>query len=186
MFENNDNLKDVALRIRNAREDLGVTQEIMAKNTDVSLKDYIAYENGEKDMDFTFIYKCAKCFNVDPTDLLKGTSPRLTSFEVTKHGGGLPIARKAGNEYKNLAAMFKNKTTEPFHVIIPYVENDDSHDFSSHKGQEFDIVISGQLKITVGNNTQILEAGDTIYYNSTIPTSQRLMAEKTLKYMRWL
>lgn len=169
MLENNDALKDVALRIRNAREDLGVTEEIMAENTGVSLDDYIAYERGEKDMDFTFIYKCAKCFNVDPTDLLRGTSPRLTSFEVTKRGGGLPIARKAGNEYKNLAAMFKNKTTEPFHVIIPYVEGGDNHEASSHKGQEFDIVISGQLKITVGNNTQILEAGDTIYYNSTIP-----------------
>jgi len=169
MFENNDNLKDVARRIKNAREALGVTEEIMAKNTDVSLSDYIAYEQGEKDIDFTFIYKCAKCFNVDPTDLLKGTSPKLTSFEVTKRGNGLPITRNAGNKYKNLAAMFKNKTAEPYHVIIPYTENKDVHEASSHKGQEFDIVIHGQLKITVGNNTQILEEGDTIYYNSTIP-----------------
>ncbi len=169
MLENNDSLKNVALRIKNAREALGVSEELMAKNTDVSVADYIAYESGEKDIDFTFIYKCAKCFNVDPTDLLKGTSPKLTSFEVTKHGGGLPIARKAGNEYKNLAPMFKNKTTEPFRVVIPYIEGGDNHEASSHKGQEFDIVISGQLKITVGNNTQILEAGDSIYYNSTIP-----------------
>ena len=169
MLENNNTLKDIALRIKNAREVLGVTEELMAKNTDVSLSDYIAYENAEKDIDFTFIYKCAKCFNVDPTDLLKGTSPKLTSFEVTKCGGGLPIARKVGNEYKNLAPMFKNKTTEPFHVIIPYIENGDDHESSSHKGQEFDIVISGQLKITIGNNTQILQAGDSIYYNSTIP-----------------
>ena len=169
MLENNDSLKDVAQRIKNAREVLGVTEELMAKNTDVSLSDYIAYESGEKDIDFTFIYKCAKCFNVDPTDLLKGTSPKLTSFEVTKCGGGLPIARKAGNEYKNLAPMFKNKTTEPFHVIIPYIEEGDNHEASSHKGQEFDIVIKGQLKITVGKNTKILDAGDSIYYNSTLP-----------------
>jgi len=173
MFENNDNLKDVARRIKNAREALGVTEEIMAKNTDVSLSDYIAYEQGEKDIDFTFIYKCAKCFNVDPTDLLKGTSPKLTSFEVTKRGNGLPITRNAGNKYKNLAAMFKNKTAEPYHVIIPYTENKDVHEASSHKGQEFDIVIHGQLKITVGNNTQILEEGDTIYYKSTNPHKLR-------------
>ncbi len=169
MLESLDHLKDVALRIKNAREVLGVTEEIMAQNTDVSVADYIAYESGEKDMDFTFIYKCAKCFNVDPTDLLKGTSPKLTSFEITKAGGGLPIARKAGNEYKNLAPMFKNKTTEPFRVVIPYVEGEDNHEPSSHKGQEFDIVIKGQLKITIGNNTKILDAGDSIYYNSTIP-----------------
>ncbi len=169
MLENNDQLKDVARRIKTAREVLGVTEEIMAQNTDVSVADYIAYESGEKDMDFTFIYKCAKCFNVDPTDLLKGTSPKLTSFEVTKAGNGLPIARKAGNTYKNMAPMFKNKTTEPYHVVIPYVEGDNNHEPSSHKGQELDIVIRGRLKITVGKNTSILEAGDSIYYNSTIP-----------------
>ncbi len=175
MVENNEHLKDVALRIRNAREDLGFTVEIMAQNTDTTIEEYNAYENGLKDFDFTFIYKCAKCFNVDPTDLLKGASPTLTSYEVTRAGGGLPITRKEGNEYKNMASMFKNKTAEPYHVVIPYVENGDDHEASSHKGQELDIVIRGCLKITVGNNTEILSEGDSIYYNSAIP--HKLVAE---------
>lgn len=169
MVDNNEHLKDVALRIRNAREVLGLTEEIMAQNTDVTVDEYIAYESGEKDFDFTFIYKCAKCLNLDPTDLLKGASPTLSSYEVTRCGGGLPITRKEGYEYKNLASMFKNKTAEPYHVIIPYLENAGEGEASSHKGQEFDIVISGRLKMTVGNNTEILEAGDTIYYNSATP-----------------
>ncbi len=169
MVENNEHLKDVALRIRNAREILGFTEEIMAQNTDITVEEYRAYENGEKEFGFTFIYKCAKCFNLDPTDLLKGASPTLTSYEVTKCGGGLPITRKEGYEYKNLASMFKKKTAEPFRVIIPYLENGDEGKASSHKGQEFDIVVRGKLKITVGNNTEILEPGDTIYYNSAIP-----------------
>ena len=169
MVDNNEHLKDVALRIRNAREILGLSEEIMAQNTDITADEYKAYENGEKDFDFTFIYKCAKCLNLDPTDLLKGASPTLTSYEVTRRGGGLPITRKEGYEYKNLASMFKNKTAEPYHVIIPYLENAGEGEASSHKGQEFDIVVKGRLKMTVGSNTEILEAGDTIYYNSAIP-----------------
>ena len=109
MVDNNEHLKDVALRIRNAREILGLSEEIMAQNTDITADEYKAYENGEKDFDFTFIYKCAKCLNLDPTDLLKGASPTLTSYEVTRRGGGLPITRKEGYEYKNLASMFKTK-----------------------------------------------------------------------------
>ncbi len=169
MVDNNEHLKDVALRIRNTREILGLSEETMAQNTDITVDEYIAYENGEKDFDFTFIYKCAKCLNLDPTDLLKGASPTLTSYEVTRCGGGLPITRKEGYEYKNLASMFKNKTAEPYHVIIPYLENAGEGEASSHKGQEFDIVVRGRLKMTVGSNTEILEAGDTIYYNSALP-----------------
>ena len=101
--------------------------------------------------------------------MLKGASPTLTSYEVTRRGGGLPITRKEGYEYKNLASMFKNKTAEPYHVIIPYLENAGEGEASSHKGQEFDIVVKGRLKMTVGSNTEILEAGDTIYYNSATP-----------------
>ncbi|MBQ4086629.1 MAG: AMP-binding protein, partial [Clostridia bacterium] len=175
MVENNVQTREVALRIRNARESLGLTEEIMAQNTDTTVSEYLAYENGEKDFDFTFIYKCAKCFNLDPTDLLKGASPTLTSYEVTRAGGGLPITRNEGYEYKNKASMFKNKTAEPYHVVIPYIENGEGGHASSHKGQEFDIVIRGTLQITVGNNTEILNAGDTIYYNSSLSHSMKAL-----------
>jgi len=169
MSTNNEQLNDVALRLRNVREVLGLTEEFMAQNTDTTIEEYKAYEAGEKDFDFTFIYKCAKCFNLDPTDLLKGTSPTLTSYEVTRCGGGLPITRKEGYEYKNMASMFKNKTAEPYHVIIPYLEDGGHKEGSAHKGQELDIVIRGKLQITVGDNTEVLTAGDSIYYNSGVP-----------------
>ncbi len=169
MSTNNEQLNDVALRLRNVREVLGLTEEFMAQNTDTTIEEYKAYEAGERDFDFTFIYKCAKCFNLDPTDLLKGTSPTLTSYEVTRCGGGLPITRKEGYEYKNMASMFKNKTAEPYHVIIPYLEDGGHKEGSAHKGQELDIVIRGKLQITVGENTEVLTAGDSIYYNSGVP-----------------
>ncbi len=165
-----EQLKEVAARIRNLREIMGISLETMAHNVEVSVADYKEYESGTRDFSFTFIYKCAKCFNVDPTDLLQGSSPRLTSYEITRNGGGLPITRAHGLEYKNLASLFKNKIAEPFWVKIPYSE-DEQHNpmaMSSHKGQEFDIVIKGTLKVVVGTNEDILYPGDSIYYNSTI------------------
>ncbi len=165
-----EQLKEVAARIRNLREIMGISAETMAKNVEVSVADYKEYESGTKDFSFTFIYKCARCFNVDPTDLLQGTSPRLTSYEVTRSGGGLPITRAEGLTYKNLASLFKNKVAEPFWVKIPYSEEEQNKPIvmSKHAGQEFDIVIKGTLKVVVGGNEEILQAGDSIYYNSTM------------------
>ena len=165
-----EKVREVAQRIRQTRSLLGITQEEMAKLTGVSIEDYMEYESGERDFNFTFIYKCARTFAIDPTDLLKGSSPTLTSYEVTKSGQGLPIARLKGYEYKNLASMFKNKIAEPFKVTIPYSEADLLNPkLSRHSGQEFDIVVKGRLKAIVGNNEEILSPGDTIYYNSSMP-----------------
>lgn len=164
-----EQLKEVAARIKNLREIMGISIETMAHNVDVSVADYKEYESGTRDFSFTFIYKCAKCFNVDPTDLLQGSSPRLSSYEVTRKGGGLPITRAKGLSYKNLASLFKQKLAEPFWVKIPYSEDEQHRPIamSSHKGQEFDIVIKGTLKVVVGTNEEVLYPGDSIYYNST-------------------
>ena len=52
--------------------------------------------SGEKDFSFTFIYKCAQRFGIDPTDLIKGVSPNLSSYTVTRNGDHLPITRRPG------------------------------------------------------------------------------------------
>ena len=163
-------LMEVGKRIRHTRELVGLSQEQMAKNTGVTLDDYAEYESGRRDFNFTFIYKCAKAFGVDPTDLLKGSSPTLKNYELSRGGQGLPITRQSEYQYKNLAAMFKNKLAEPYKVYIPYSEEDIANPkFSYHNGQEFDILIKGKMKAIIGDNEEILEPGDTIYYNSLIP-----------------
>ncbi len=163
-------LMEVALRIKQTREILSLSDEDMAQKTGVSVSDYREFESGKRDFNFTFIYKCAKAFGVDPTDLLKGSSPTLSGYELTRCGEGLPITRTEGYTYKNLAAMFKNKLAEPFRVTIPYSEEDIANPhFATHSGQEFDIVIKGRMKAIIGDNEEILNEGDSIYYNSTTP-----------------
>ena len=173
VFEKAQELKqlmEVALRIKETRNMFSLSVEEMAQKTGVSVSDYIEFESGNRDFNFTFIYKCAKAFGVDPTDLIKGSSPTLSGYELTRKGEGLPITRREGYTYKNLAAMFKNKVTEPFWVNIPYSEDDIANPhFAAHSGQEFDVVIKGRLKAIIGDNEEILEEGDSIYYNSTTP-----------------
>ncbi|MEG1996818.1 MAG: AMP-binding protein [Clostridiales bacterium] len=164
-------IQDVALRIKTLREVMDISLEEMAKSTNVTLAQYQKYELGEEDFSFTFIYKCAKRFGVDSTDLIKGVTPKLTTYTITRKGGGLPITRRKGFKYNNLAPLFRNKTAEPFLVKIPYnaAEQEKPIQLSTHMGQEFDIVIKGCMKMQVGDHVEYLHEGDTIYYNSGVP-----------------
>ncbi len=162
---------EVAERIRALRESCEVSEEEMARCTDTTLEDYKRLEAGEGDFTFTFIYKCAKRLGADPTDILKGTSPTLSEYHVNRSGEGLPIARRKGFSYKNLASMFKEKISEPFMVTARYSEAEQNSKIktSTHRGQEFDLILEGSLKVEVDGKTEILTEGDSIYYNSSLP-----------------
>ena len=56
-------------------------------------------------------------------------------------------------------------------VTAPYSDEAQSSPIplSVHGGQEFDLVISGTLRMTVNGKTEILEAGDCIYLDSKYP-----------------
>ena len=164
-------IKEVAHRIRESREILGISEAEMAQCTGVSLENYRTLEAGETDFTFTFIYKCAARLGVDTTDLLKGESPTLEEYSVTRAGRGLPIARRRGFRYENLAPLFKNKTVEPFVVTAPF-SLEEQHapiKLSRHEGHEFDYILSGRLKTVIDGHEEILEPGDSIYYDSSKP-----------------
>ena len=42
-------------------------------------------------------------------------------------------------------------------------------ELTTHAGQECDLVISGSMKIQIGEHTEILHAGDCVYYDSATP-----------------
>ncbi len=167
----NDKLFEVANRIREMRDICGFTEQQMAAKTDVSVEDYRLYESGGMDMPFSFIHKCALAFDLELTDLLEGHSSRLTSYTVTRKGQGQETAKEDGIRIANLAPKFRDKIAEPYWVRYEYdpaQQNKPIH-LATHSGQEFDLVISGRLKVQIGNHVEILDEGDSIYYNSSTP-----------------
>ena len=164
-------LLEMAQRIREMREIEELSVEELAQKTEVSVEEYKAYESGQKDLPFTFIHKCALAFGIELSDLLGGSSPHLSSYTVTRKGKGRETAKEEGIEIKNLAPLFRNKLGEPYWVKYEYnesLQNSPIHT-TKHAGQEFDLVLSGKLKVRVGDNTEVLEEGDSIFYNSSTP-----------------
>ena len=164
-------LFEVAMRIREMREIDGVSVEEMAKKTEVSVEDYKAYEAGTADMPFTFIHKCALAFGIGMTDLLEGQSAHLSSYTVTRAGEGEQTAKEEGIIIKNLAPRFRKKIGEPYWVRYEYQRElqDKPIHLTKHSGQEFDVIVSGKLKVQIGDHIELLSEGDSIYYNSSTP-----------------
>ena len=167
----NTQLMEVAFRIREMRGICGFTEEEMARKTDTTPEEYRAYEGGMADLPFTFIHKCSLAFGIGITDLLEGHSAHLSSYTVTRRGEGQQTAKEPGIEISNLAPFFRNKLAEPYYVTYDYDEAQQHMPIhlTTHSGQEFDIVLSGQLKVQVGEHTEILGEGDSILYNSSTP-----------------
>ena len=167
----NYSIKEVAERLKALREIVGISAEEMSRRTDTSPEDYAHIEQGEKDFSVTFVYKCAEILGVDIIELLTGDNPKLKRYCVVRKGTGLPVKRREGFEYQHLAYLFKDKKIEPFLVIAPYSEEEQEKpiSLSVHEGQEYDYILSGSLKTVIDGKIKVLNAGDSIIYDSSAP-----------------
>ena len=164
-------IREVAKRIRELREVSGFTVEEMAARTNLSVEEYIQCEAGNRNLSIAFLYRCTLSFGVDMGDLLEGRSPKLRSYDLTRRGEGQRIEEAHHMVGYNLAADFRNRIALPLYMEMKYRPGAEYEDIElvTHEGQECDIVIRGQMKIQIGSRTEILNAGDTIYYDSSTP-----------------
>ncbi|MGI6028521.1 MAG: AMP-binding protein [Candidatus Heteroscillospira sp.] len=158
-------------RIAELRQVEGISPETMAEKTGTPLAEYLECEQGARDMSFAFIYRCAQELGVDVTDIIEGTSPNLSNYTVTRAGRGQRIEHAHGMTYFSLAGHFKKRISDPLYVVAEYSREAQLRPIActSHAGQECDIVLSGHLKVQVGEHIEVLGPGDSIYYNSTTP-----------------
>ena len=167
----NNQLLDVALRIREMREIVGFSIAEMAEKTEIPESQYCEYESGTVDLPFTFMHKCAKTFGLELSELLEGRSAKLTGYTVTRKGKGMVTASEEGITIQDMAAMFRQKIATPYWVTYQYspeLQNQPIHT-STHDGQEFDLVLRGAMRIKVGDHEEVLREGDSIFYKSSTP-----------------
>ncbi len=164
-------ISEIAKRIKELREIMGYSTSFMAEKTNLSESQYIIYETGEVDIPFSFIHKCALVFGVEMTELLEGKTAKLSTYTVTRKGEGQRTAKEDGIDIANLAPKFKDKLAEPYYVKYEYSKEQQNKPIhlTTHSGQEFDLVLSGELKVQVGSHVEVLKEGDSIYYNSSTP-----------------
>ena len=157
-------------RIKELREILEISAFDMANDTGISLDIYSKYEKGELDIPISVLYTIAHRLGTDVTVLLTGEEARMDSAAVCRKGKGVQIERYPGYEFSSLAYNFKHRTMEP--LLVTLDSSKTAASAVSHSGQEFNYIVEGQVRVTVGKGEHILSPGDSIYFDARLPQSQ--------------
>lgn len=178
-----EQLKQIGERLKGMREALNLTENDVALVCNISLKDYIAYEAGEKDISISNLNNIAQHYGIALSVLLFGEEPRMSAYFLTRKEKGLVVERVKAYKYQSLAAGFMDRKAHPFLVTVEQKKNDDPIHLNSHEGQEFNMVLEGTMLFQIAGKELILEEGDSIYFDSSKPHGMKAMNEKAVKFL---
>ncbi|NLN63811.1 MAG: helix-turn-helix domain-containing protein [Clostridiaceae bacterium] len=177
-----EQIRMIAARIRELREIAGYTTEQVASMVNIPSEVYAGYESGNQDIPIGFLNEFANRFHVDLTELLTGKSPKLTHFSLVRKGKGISVQRRTPYQYQSLAYNFVNKKAEPFLVtVLPNKEA--SVSMNSHPGQEFNYVLKGTLMIVIDGKEFVLNAGDSLYFDASLPHGMKAMESEPAEFL---
>lgn len=166
----NNFTKQIPARVLELREILDISIQEMVERLGVTPEQYVGYENGSEDIPISILYEIAGIFKVDFNVLLMGEEARMRTASVVRAGQGEVVERFEGYSYRSLANNFIGRVMEP--LLVELCPKDEAPKPVMHTGQEFNLVLSGSVVVCVGKNEHILNAGDAIYFDPTLPHYQ--------------
>jgi len=179
----NEQIKQIAERLGGLREVLDITPEEMANACNISTDEYLRLETGNTDISVSLLHKISMTYGIELTTLMFGDDPKMNSYFVTRNGKGVAIERTKAYKYQSLAAGFSKRKADPFMVTVSPKPDDAPVYLNSHAGQEFNYVINGRLLLQINDKELILEAGDSIYFNSELPHGMKAMDGKDVCFL---
>ena len=162
---------EIGARLRELREVCDYSVEDLAAELNISPEVYASYEENGKDVPISVIYEIANKFKVDFTEIVTGQSAKLDTWHLIRRGGGKVINRNPEYHFEDLAYRYANKIMQP--LLVTLEPSDDVAKLITHSGQEFNMVLEGTVIVTLADKDFVLNPGDSIYFNPTIPHGQR-------------
>ena len=175
-----DELK-IVRKIREIRLRNKLTLQKVAERTGFT-KSYLSMvESGKKSPPIATLSKIAKALGVDVAAFFDQKKPedRIT---LVKKGKGKPVVRDGaefGYRYESLAPTKRQKVMEPF--ISTNIPRGKGEDWFDHEGEEFIYLLKGKMKFFYGDKEYLLEEGDCLYFDSSIPHRGEAMGKKSTK-----
>jgi len=176
-----EEMQQIAKRLREIREVCGCSVEETAARLGLSREQYLGYEENGENIPISVLYELSQAYGVDITEILTGKSPRLSNYCVVKQGQGAGVDRYPGYHFQSLAPKFKRRIMEPLMVAVEPDEQDMA--LITHPGQEFNYVVEGRVTVFVGGEEICLEAGDSIYFDPSLPHGQKAAGGRAAKFL---
>ncbi len=176
-----ENVSNVAARLRELREVCGYSVELLAKEISIDANTYRQYEQDGRDIPISVIFAVANLFQVDFNEILTGNSGKLSTYHVVRAGEGKPVDRAPGYSYSDLAYRYSHKIMQP--LLVNLEPTEEQPHLMTHKGQEFNYVLEGSIAVVFGDREIVLNAGDSIYFNSSLPHCQKCVGDKPSSFL---
>lgn len=171
-------------RLREARRGRGISLRELARRVHVSPSLVSQIETGKIHPSVSTLYALATELGASVDHLLfEGTptgapAPRVGTDPVRDHPNLPPVIRSDDRKVIRLSSGVRweqlTAGTVPgldfLHVIYPSGSESAPEDaMQRHPGREWGYVTSGTLHVTIAFNNHVLEAGDAISFDSTVP-----------------
>ena len=163
---------EMGIRLKKAREDRGLSLFDIYLRTNISVDDLTEIEEANVIPPLGTVIKLAKALDMKVGYFISGeegktyTIVRKDDRQVTSRYDSKK-EKQYGYEYVSLAPHKTDRHMEPFLVTLEPSET--AEERSTHDGQEFIFVLQGKMEVRLGEEIHILETGDSIYYDSTVP-----------------
>ena len=177
----NEQIIEIAQRLAGLRDLLGIGAEEVAAVCNVSTEEYLGFESGKKDIPVSVLQNISKNYKVELTALLFGEEPNIKTYFLTRAGQGTAMERSKAYKYQSLAAGFAGRKADPF--IVSVEPSADEMHLNSHNGQEFNFVLEGKMLLNVGGHELILNEGDSLYFDATMPHGMKALDGKPVKFL---
>ena len=179
----NEQIKQIAERLRGLRDVLELTAEDIARDSDISAEEYRLAETGDYDISVSMLQKIARTYNIALDALMFGEEPKMSAYFLTRCGTGVSVERTKAYKYESLASGFRGRKVDPFIVTVEPKPEDTPIYFNSHEGQEFNLVIEGRMLLNINGKELILNPGDSLYFDSAQPHGMMALDGKTVKFL---
>lgn len=176
-------LKLIGERIKGLRDALDLSPAEMAQKLEVDEEVYLQYETGEKDISVSFLQRVEREFNVDLATLMFGTEPKMNSYFITRKDKGVSVERVSAYKYQSLTAGFTNNVAEVFVVTVEPKPMEEDFYQNIHAGQEFNMILEGSMVLNINGKNLILNEGDSIYFDSSLPHGMKALHDKPVKFL---
>lgn len=162
----------VGEKVRRVRESKGLTLKDVSQRTDLDIETLAAIEQGTLSPPLGVIIRLAKTLEMRMGYFISGEEEK--PFTIVRRSDRKVVSRYDskkgkyyGYEFESLAPCKKDRHMEPFLVTLEPAPT--QHERSAHTGQEFIYVLKGKMEVRLGEEIHILDPGDAIYYDSSVP-----------------
>lgn len=173
-------------KIRELRLKKNYTLQDVAAKTGLSKPFLSQIENDHVVPPVATLLRLARAFNVNLAHFFQD-EVGSDKIAITRHNERIRVEKRPHHRkgevnyvYETLETKKTNKQMEPFLVEFP-VQDSSEMVFMNHDGEEFLHVLEGTLEFRSVSRVEVLESGDSIYFESDLSHSFRCLGEKAAR-----